>query len=208
MKRSYADRKSSFWKRHQEPSRTCMILPEFGNKQIQMLGNSVVPDAVREAFCFLFCVNTHAHVALTTQVVLKCDNLSDTHYPTAGTVTMKNDNAFLVSEIDLPRPEKWKDYGLVLDPKAYKQQRDIMRFERKRGVLVDRPVKKTHWATLSKTDGTSGTCLYLTHRSLGKIRTQVRFEKGTPDSTRSHNLSPRFTEWLMGFPIGWTHLSL
>ncbi len=43
-------------------------------------------------------------------------------------------------------------------------------------------------------------------RTRNDLRTQLRFEVGTPDHLRAGVPNPPFVKWLMGFPAGWTQL--
>ena len=45
----------------------------------------------------------------------------------------------------------------------------------------------------------------LTERALRDLPSQVRFERTTRDELRGDQIAPEFVEYLMGFPIGWTH---
>lgn len=97
-------------------------------------------------------------------------------------------------------PEASPKYlDLVFDPQLF-------RHERKPSPQLSAPVRtsavaKRLWATPTTTTSPNNN---MTVRSDHVLPTQVRFERRTPDHLRGGTVSPRFVEWLMGFPLGWT----
>lgn len=186
------------------------------NIRISLLGNAVIPEAIRAAFLFLmktlrhefqiqfedkkkilgivsglqaaYVIPKHVRESQFTKTTRKQFKETVITFPASGPLFNKRIN-----------------YDIVLDPSTYKPYSKNIAFrEKNKTQIVPSPVRKTHWATVTKTDGQSGTCRFLTKRALNKIKTQVRFGVNTPNATRDGQLSPVFTEWLMGFPIHWT----
>lgn len=190
------------WK-SSEPQRATLNFVHHASKRISVLGDSVVPDAVKFAFHHL--VTTASGKGLHQFSTTK--KLSGIKLNTSGSIFTSNNNKrqFYLAEHDDPRPSKSIDYSIVLDPETYKQ-RNTHNIHKAilRGELVYTPMTKTHWSTLSRTDGSSGVCNVLTKRSSRKLRTMVRFERRTPNHLRKGTMSPQFAEWLMGFPLNWT----
>ena len=83
---------------------------------------------------------------------------------------------------------------LCLDPQAFK------------GKSLRSPsstvIRKILWATPLATSTTASQIL--TERNSRLLPNQLRFERDTPDNLRLGWMNPRFVEWLMGYPKGWT----
>lgn len=70
--------------------------------------------------------------------------------------------------------------------------------------LITKLVSFKGWSTPRHSSSISAV---LTERTIRDLGTQLRFEIDTPDNVRSGDIHPHFTEWLMGYPVGWTRLS-
>lgn len=175
-----------------------------------LLGNSVVPDAVRYAFLFLSGRNTRRPTGL---------GLANTVFVPAGqgsavkfkTLLQRKPNAGIVEAgvssiskcIEAQGVAKFKEpvvKGPVIDPTSYNSSKPP-------SPLLKTPfiTKTSHmlrWST--PRHSLTGACNYLTERSIRDLPTQVRFEVDTCD--RNGTVSAEFIEFLMGFPIGWTCL--
>lgn len=192
------------WNSRREPARMTVLQDGFENNiRISMLGNAVVPDAIRKAFVFLIDrmrKKTHTSEHGITGIV---SGMNTAYVTSLKDRNDKKNNVVFYPEFD-PVFRDRRDFCLILDPRLYKAPRVYE--EREKSEIIYVPIRKTHWATVTKTDGESGTCHVLTRRSSRKIKTQVRFEEKTSPEKRRGQLSPTFVEWLMGYPLHWTHV--
>jgi site-specific DNA-cytosine methylase len=199
-----------------EPSR--MVLPKSSTERsesqtrAQILGNSVVPDAVRSAFLILAsgfmctsndgCVNFKTLLTKPQKIKLSQipDNLGDPPKkpsPTSwGFVKAGTKMLISVKQPRMPTP----NLKLVIDPKSFKKKGYVSNPANTTDIYTKRVVIKS-WSTPRHT---SGSCIILTHRSIRDLPTQVRFEVNTPNQLRSGIIAPNFLEWLMGYPKDWT----
>lgn len=93
--------------------------------------------------------------------------------------------------------------GIVLDPAVYTPPPSWRAPGHMCRALLRAPVSKEFWATPRA--NVNSVSHVLTERSSLDLGTQVRFERDTPDAVRPRiHISPRFLEWLMGFPSDWT----
>jgi len=188
---------------------------------VRLMGNSVVPDAVRTAYAYLSSGFGQADARRTPEHVLPVLSAATKlrasppapPFPASG-MWSKRIGLMTAADPVPPRPLE-RDYGLVFVPGAYKPKTKSGRSSRigrsgsssPMSELVTSPLRRSHWATPTHDDAQGGTNATLTRRSMTKIRTQVRFERRTPNASRGHYISPAFLEWLMGYPVGWTTLS-
>ena len=167
------------WDIKRQPPRTINISPLVSKKRYQLLGNSVVPDAVRYAFGYLA---SFGYLATSTLFephkifkIPRVLSISSQNNPDFG-VAYK-EKIFKLSEIPILQN---KFPGITLVPyafKTYKAQSPLI----STGVLTV-PMKKNFWATpLVSSASTSN---YLTNRCSRMLQVQTRFEKNTPDYER------------------------
>lgn len=183
--------------------------PENRNS-MALLGNSVVPDAVRYTFLYLLGRCNEAPATLATPAGLR---LAPAATPAAGTA--KNWNrvpvwpqcgvlevgaAAPIATMRLPVMRAPPRIALTFDPRAFTTKKPPS--SALSSPRVVKPVKRTKWST--PRHGCTGASNYLTERSLRDLPTQVRFERSTSDRHRGGGVNPAFVEWLMGYPSGWT----
>ena len=173
-----------------------------------LMGNSVVPDAVRLAFLRLFSggavASLHPMAGQPTRVQFmplkeggERQEATDV-YSCNMTVVYPGKKQVYEIEPLTPMVRKNKVLKLSFNPKtipAPKTKSPLQTTE-----ILKRPVAATHWAT--PRHGMTGACRVLTTRSLRDLPTQVRFEVGTKN--RMAPLTGEFPEWLMGYPLGFT----
>jgi DNA (cytosine-5)-methyltransferase 1 len=174
----------------------------YRRNRLGMLGNSVVPDLVRMAFCWLFSGGTmDARAApLATSLTLRLPEALKPFAPGAKRVygVFKGGKLYAIAPPKglLPRP----DLKLVLDPAAVPPPEKTNPLQTTD--LITRPISIQTWATPRR--GVTHGARVLTKRCKQDLPTQLRFERGTPVSLRMGYVSPRWTEWLMGFENDWT----
>lgn len=198
------------WKKERSPR---MLIPKTAlekkraNVRAAMMGNSVVPDAVRAAFFTLvegfrqspghkMELNPHRLLLqrpVTEDVKYLSSLQADTELPTWGGVDREG-RIFEYKHI--PKMRK-PNLGLVLDPKAH----DGVPAGTITAGIVRSPITINSWSTPRRTSHVSNV---LTNRTWRDLPTQVRFEHRTPDTIRHGMIHPCFVEWLMGYPKDWT----
>jgi site-specific DNA-cytosine methylase len=202
------------WGSMKEPVRCDLGIDKAkGKKRRGMLGNSVVPDAVRYAFVYLVSRCTHVPVTLDTpsrwklvtsyqpyskQRQRKSDDIQS--WPKHGILTVNGNIENIVVELTPFRKQHLKK--LVFDPSCFKSTQapsPLMRAD-----LVTTPKVQYTWST--PRHGNVGMCNYLTERSIRDLDTQIRFERKTPKRLRKGPVNPVFVEYMMGYPPGWTQL--
>ncbi len=151
---------------------------------VRLLGNSVIPCVVAYVFRLLWTAS------------------SDVSTKTASMNGLWRDGKYFELE---PVPHTPRDYAVFLDPRVYREPTDrpshLLR-NRTTGVLTQ-PVCHRLWGTLT-VSGQSPSHV-LTTRGQHRVSDQLRFEVSTPTRARTGVMSAEFAEWLMGFPLGWTH---
>ena len=174
----------------------------YRRNRLGMLGNSVVPDLVRMAFCWLFSGGTmDARAApLAASLTLRLPEALKPFAPGAKRVygVFKGGKLYAIAPPRglPPRP----DLKLVLDPAAVPPPTKTNPLQTTD--LITRPITIQTWATPRR--GVTHGARLLTTRCKQDLPTQLRFERGTPVSLRMGWVSPRWTEWLMGFENDWT----
>jgi site-specific DNA-cytosine methylase len=190
--------------------------------RIGLLGNSVVPDAVRMAFAYLasgFAASSrpdqrriaYAKSADATATLKPTKSSASMKWPQAGLATRSGKSSSpeifgaprvqATAYVQAKRQQlQDKNFRIVLDPKSFKPKKPP-------SVQLVLPVlKKTvqlkHWATPRYSN--TAAVNYITRRTKGDLPTQARFEKETPAKLRACELEARFVEWLMGYPRDWT----
>lgn len=210
------------WGKMREPPRC--VSPKLATRtnplRRGMLGNSVVPDAVRYAFLFMAtrCAKVPATLSTPSGFVLSPaparkggsssnNNRRVTFYPrggwpTNGILTASREAADVRAPLPPFRAPLRRQ--LIFDPKVYKSPvppSDMITT----GILT-KPIVRHTWAT--PRHGSLHGVNFLTGRCKGDLYTQVRFERSTPDSLRGGTPSVNFVEYLMGYPLGWTATSM
>lgn len=174
--------------------------------RVQLLGNSVVPDAVRYAFGYLHsgCVEgtftappPGAWPAPVDVAAGRAREVrSGDKAPSCGYAPPRRVYALAAR----PAPRGLRTSPIELLPDAYDSGREPSPLQTSERVTG--PIKKRLWATPSYSF--LGAANFLTTRNERHLQTQVRFERHTPEEARGKPINPRFVEWLMGFPPDWT----
>lgn len=187
------------WKKEPVP-RMISTSNTTNTKRLGMLGNSVVPDAVRAAFLMLWTGTTIPQIAFKagTYVVTP---------PTPGTSVVSGnqcpygmyDGRMMVT-IPPPILPKKPALKLVLHPAGVPQPTKLN--PAITTDIITEPVNFTLWST--PRHGNTGPSRVLTMRSKGDLPTQLRYEKKTPKKMRLGHPSADWVDWLMGYEPGWT----
>ncbi len=176
---------------HREPPRT-LCHSRDSRPRHKLLGNSVVPDAVRHAFRYLITADPTCH---------SVDHMHGGGWPAHGACLSTGPSSLPCCALPGPSPLKqMKRLNLTFDPRAYVPDRRGL--DNPHRLHVAQPIASSFWAT--PTHSASCASKYLTRRSKTMLSTQVRFEIHTPNDKRECALNPWFLEWLMGFPRDWT----
>ena len=167
-----------------------------------LLGNSVVPDIVRLAFCWLFLGGTVSGgdasfvEDMTLQRPATLGPFGPKHKRFNGTFVNGE-----VLRIEAPTDLRERpNLNLVLDP-------DVVPPPAKLNPLMTTgrltaPRAMSTWATPRRSI-VQGVRV-LTNRCKQDLPTQLRFERSTPSDTRMGHVNPQWVEWLMGFDTDWT----
>lgn len=188
------------------PSRTIPQDSARARVRTSLLGNSVVPDAVRSAFLFLLgrCrpphrTEVHLEPASTAKQAKRLPRRRET-YPSCGILQIDG-----VLEVCAPPPvpvsHRHREPTLVFDPRSFRSKRPASPLLT--SGLIRVPMTGRSWAT--PRHGMLRACNYLTARSIRDLPTQIRFERSTIH--RHGGVSPEFVEWMMGYPRGWTRVT-
>jgi hypothetical protein len=171
-----------------------------------MLGNAVVPFAVRRAFEYLINAATNAvyenHVSNRITTKLPAISISN------GSIIRSKRSILSViisreDEKTASEDESTQDMKLLLIPDAYGSDKPSKAQEKN---IVREPIPLARWATpVSKSYFVANR---LTKRTADNLHVQLRFERSTPEHTRGYQVSARFVEWMMGFPIQPVHLKM
>ena len=213
------------WTARTTPARAVPLATRATHATLALMGNSVVPDAVRYAFLFLLarCSPMLACALPTVLAAPPGVRLEPAAAPgaplgpTAKRLTQKLrtsislkgwPNAGVVGSggrefLRCPGPPKLREpprLELVFDPRVYKPTKPLSQFHTSPELKAPFPAKR--WAT--PRHGCTGASHVITERTLRDLPTQVRFEVSTPDALRGGGVNPVFSEWLMGYPPGWT----
>lgn len=184
------------------PSRTIAHDTHQARVRNSLLGNAVVPDAVRYAFSFLIsrCTNTNGFnlVPAVSEVKRGCrPKLGRRNtFPACGILRLDREVESLTPPKAFARP---KVLSLVVNPQSYRSRKKASPLLT--SGLIKTPFRGNSWAT--PRHGMLRACNYLTTRSIRDLPTQIRFERHTRH--RSGGMSPEFVEWMMGYPRKWTH---
>lgn len=210
-----------------EPARSSLRSEPSDDVRKAMLGNSVVPDAVRYAFLYLAsrlsvspsklslekgysivpAQKTGKMIKDEVQVQVKKEKgeQEEKHtFGSRGIIEARSGKKMMVlgdSIIELAPFKEHVGVKLVFDAEKYKAEKPPSKMMTT-GVL-EKPLVAHAWSTPRKSNTKPAN--YLTHRSVRDLATQVRFEKKTVH--RKGEMTPDFVEYLMGYEKGWTRLS-
>lgn len=183
------------WSTEPDPRhRMTLVNDRLRRRRCGALGNAVVPDCVRRAFLFLV---DRGHPLGDSEAV---DAAAGTGWPRCGAATGGRRAPIL-------RPPAAPEGGgsrhhrpLVFDPRVYRSPRAPSALLALRPLR--RPLRLRHWSTPRHGSVTASN--FLTERVVRDLPTQLRFELRTPHRLRRGQCNPRFLEYLMGYPPGWT----
>lgn len=194
---------------HPDPC-PCMAMKMPNTKRLSMLGNSVVPDAVRMAALLLLTGLRIPPADLWTATSLDVARPPHTGRPLGPATPFTGrrygsilDGVWERQKVPPGTVPLRPDLGLVMVPFARAPTDKAAALEAN---IARHPIPKRMWA--SPLGANLWSCATLTRRNCADLYTQVRFEKGTPDALRGGYPNPEWVEHLMGFPLGWTEPSI
>lgn len=199
------------------PSKPLNEFSRADRLRIALMGNSVVPDAVRYTFLFLASRMTVVPDNLSTPRNFRLVPaarpaagrrggsltpaarrlLADKDWPKCGLVIAGSTD--VMKHQVLPPFRKAKPLDIVLIPNAYRPNVPINPLSSTG--LLKKPIRRHAWST--PRHGITHACNYLTTRCATDLPSQIRFERDTPTHLRG-GMNPQFAEYMMGFPINWT----
>ena len=168
------------WSR--EPKRTDCGHQHADKTRMSLLGNALVPEVARRAFCTL----------ITLPKESQSPAWKGTGYPKWGSVTGRSISKFSPPKALVARKRR---RGIVLRSDLYEHPTPA----RNRLEILTR-VHRDYWATPRAYGGWVSNAL--TQRTARDLCTQIRYEERTED--RGCWASAGFVEWLMGYPKDWT----
>ena len=188
------------------------------NKRQMLLGNSVVPDALRSAFFVLASGFRKAARPNGKGIRFEspCENLLK-EFPFESLTDKKfevprwgharkalSGDGIAVFAFAMPKL-RTPELGLVLDPAAFFYDGPL---QAPHGGMERSPRVTQAMALHSWSTPRSITCAarILSERVSRDLPTQVRFEKNTPNEMRDGQINTGFVEYLMGYPVNWTQL--
>lgn len=173
-------------------------------KRVALLGNSVVPDVVNLAFRAIwtgFALPPEDAFRLEGPVPFADVSAGKPAKPAAGYARFGETRG---GEVFQHRPPRWMtpapDVGIVLDPDAFVNPEGYVPMSRTE--VLTEVLAVPLWPSPRYCNGWRG-ARTLTQRGRSDLGTVVRFARSTTGS-RTGYTSPRFVEWLMGFPPEWT----
>ena len=172
----------------------------FYKARMAMMGNSVVPDLVRLAFCWMFSGGTlsAADAPRAKRLTLALPKALGPLATARQFGVYVNGKAYRMAEpLGLPPTP---NHQLVLLPNAVPpppSQNPLMTTE-----VLQKPHPLRTWATPRRS--ILGAARVLSRRCKQDLPTQLRFERNTPNALRMGYANPAWVEWLMGFEPGWT----
>lgn len=174
--------------------------------RLSMLGNSVVPDAVRLAFLMLFTgFGMPAEtVWASTSVTLARPSNRKWRLGTQSVTRRYGsciDGAWWRHDIPAHTVPPPPDFGIELVPFAHPPP-ETPKAPEENILHATKPIRM--WA--SPRGANLGASLILTRRNSRDLYTQLRFERSTPDTLRAGNPNPEWVEHVMGYPRGWTEM--
>jgi len=173
----------------------------------RILGNSVVPDAVRAAFVALASGFHEAPDPRTKRLALReldpekvkeQPEGSNTIYKSWGSASIHGGRLKIFKALK-PALKQSPKLKIVVDPASYRGGRPpVGKVSR---AFISRPIEYSSFHTPRHESHTSNA---LTERTIMDLPTMIRYERETPDEVRGGVIEPKFVEWLMGYRIGWT----
>jgi hypothetical protein len=178
------------------------------------MGNSVCPDAVRQAFMLLAsgCKDkriSSAHVTLKDLAAPEGNlplrnpcTCKGVEFPRNGCILAPRKKGEWGELYALPDilPRTRKDLKLVIvPPKVTRQQ---LKNPMLSSTVLRKPVKLAQWSTPRY--GNTGHSVVLTERTIRDLPSQLRYERKTPVRSRSGHTNAQFLEYMMGYPQDWT----
>lgn len=190
------------------PARTCGRVRVDGAMQsrldarVGLMGNSVVPDAVRLAFLRLFSGGACVDLKRATKLTYAPLKTALVAAPTDICVVSAGRGSIsgYVPQAQAAPPLQ-PQCDLLFDPKLVK--RPLVRSVAQTTEVLEAPVKAKAWAT--PRHGMTRPCRVLTGRSAKDLPTQIKFERRTV--YRLAPMTAAFNEWLMGYPAGFTDVA-
>lgn len=183
------------------PSRSIPKDSAKARTRTSLLGNSVVPDAVRFSFLFLIgrCSPPSGTFKIQPAASAHPRRFIRTRVPYPACGILRIDGGL---EVCTPPSQSRKSTALALifDPMSFRSKKPASPLLK--SGLIKVPLMGRSWAT--PRHGMLRACNYLTARSIRDLPTQIRFERHTVH--RSGGVSPEFVEWMMGYPRGWTKM--
>lgn len=190
----------------QEPQRLKLDKEYFDANRLRLLGNAVVPDAVRYAFIYLLsgCIEK-PHSLQMKDATIKGYNKEPTEITN-----------FFDDDYKIPMNGQANKDGLTKrePPGFYKQPLPLnLTFDPhfltnkakspllKKDILKEKKMMKS-WSTPRVS--CTGPANYLTERTIKDLPSQLRFEVNT--TNKEGRVNPNYVEYLMGFPLNWTKL--
>lgn len=184
-----------------EPARHVERMPAEQYSRLALLGNSVVPDAVRLAFMYLvagfrvtdLCARDLAFADPDLGVLMT--SKSKSRWPAIGGVSAEGGEYAV-------RCPPFRMPGLTLSIEGVPVPAGFVYNRAMSTPLVLAPIVKTGWPTPRSTCWHA--CRVLTMRSVKDLPTVLRFEKDTPSEHRGWKVNVEFVEWMMGYERGYT----
>ena len=201
------------WTAAHMPPRAIHVATNNTRASMRLLGNSVVPDAVRYAFLYLLGGCKVVPTTLSTPAGYSSVPAKQTtnkppgrrvfsqgriEWPRCGMLAPAD--RMPLSCTQLPPFRLSLNLKLVLDPSRFRTPKppsDMISQP-----LLKEPMHLGKWAT--PRHGCITGVNYITERTARDLPSQVRFEVSTIDRDRAGGVNPNFVEWLMGYPQGWT----
>lgn len=207
------------WTKRNMPLRAVAQKTTSTVARLKLMGNSVVPDAVRYAFLFLASrgaqaqapvrsLSTAAGWALIQAPEIAAQLLASKARQPPRMAAWPPCGIYLScgKMLKPPRPAPYRaelDLDLEFDARLYRPAKGHKYSALKRYPSLRRRVYAKCWAT--PRHNMTGASAAITRRTKGDLPTQVRFERSTPNHLRPGGaVNPVFVEWLMGYPEGWT----
>lgn len=185
----------------EEPVRHVERAPVELYSRLGLLGNSVVPDAVRLAFMYLVAGFRRTDLSARELAFADPDAAvvkelkPGRGWPMVGGVS-SGGCRYAVRCPPFPLPRVALSIEGVPVPDGFVYNKAM------RTPLVSTRMAKTGWPT--PRNSCWHPCRVLTVRSAKDLPTVMRFETSTPPEHRSWKINPEFVEWMMGYEPGFT----
>lgn len=190
-----------------EPVQRMVIETATGHpRRLEQLGNTVVPDVVRAAFCTMWSNMPDCRVAgfvpgprpfRAPEAAVGAKEF-DTSKPWPPFGMFSGDHRKFLATAVPSFFRETRDWDIRLDPAMFQgTPRNPVTSS-----LLTSVIHRRAWSTPRRASGRASNVL--TARSCKDLPTQLRYAVDTPDELRQGCLNPDWLEWLMGFPTGWT----